>query len=275
MTFVRVPLLSLLDSLFELLMEMVQATSETGGVLSVQLSSVVSQCLVCLVVALGDTGKMLAALAAMLTTSHALSAVSVQVRTTASIWPARVHFGLVFHLSFVGVLIMGLKSFIKFYLDCYNLGCSEFYNQFRCNAKTGFFLSYASLARFCYRRCFIMSCVDWVSMSSIELCVKVVYSLLVLQIPQIVYNLQKSVQAVLLGGMVESDWLNQGVPSKSVMETWSLASEVPIMSASDGIQPSITGDGNYLYLHGSFGMLKIGSGYGNKERVCEQVDKNI
>ena len=96
--------------------------------------------------------------------------------------------------------------------------------------------------------------------------------LLVLQIPQIVYSLQKSVQAVLLGGVVESDWTNQGVPSKSLIETWSLASEVPIMSTSGSVQHSITGDGNYLFLHGSFGLLKIGSGYGNKERVSVMVE---
>ncbi len=87
------------------------------------------------------------------------------------------------------------------------------------------------------------------------------------QIPKIIYSLQNSVQAVLLGGVVDSNWTNQGVPSKSLMETWSLSSEVAVLTASGSIQPSITGDGSCLYLHGSFGLLKIGSGYGNKERV--------
>ena len=76
----QVTLFSLSDSLFELLMEMIhQGSSEARDELSGQLSSVVSQCLVSLVVALGDTGKILAALAAMLTASHTLSIISVQV----------------------------------------------------------------------------------------------------------------------------------------------------------------------------------------------------
>ncbi len=68
------------DSLFELLLEMVQVSGENKkDSLSEQLSSVVCRCLISLVVSLGDTGKMLAALAAMLTASGSLSNISVQV----------------------------------------------------------------------------------------------------------------------------------------------------------------------------------------------------
>ena len=92
----------------------------------------------------------------------------------------------------------------------------------------------------------------------------------VFQIPQIVYSLQNSVQAVLLGGVVESNWANQGVPSKSLMETWSLSSDIPSVGGSGCVQPSIAGDGSHLYLQGSCGLLKIGSGYGNTERVRDR-----
>ena len=87
-----------------------------------------------------------------------------------------------------------------------------------------------------------------------------------LQIPQIFYALQTSVQAVLLGAVVDTDWTTQGVSSKSRIETWPLGlpenSQVP-----DGKNASLAGDGRYLYLHGSFGLIKIGTGYGNTKKV--------
>lgn len=89
------------------------------------------------------------------------------------------------------------------------------------------------------------------------------------QIPQIFHSLQGSVQAVLLGGVVESDWTNQGVPARSMIESWPLQlNSDPKNTSNDGsVRPCITGDGRYLYLHGSCGLLKIGTGYGNTERV--------
>ena len=68
------------DALFDLLMQMVVEPSPAGsGPLSAELSNVASACLLSLVVALGDTGKMLGALAAMLTTPPELSDITVQV----------------------------------------------------------------------------------------------------------------------------------------------------------------------------------------------------
>lgn len=55
------------DGLFELLMQMVAETVRPENQLVTELSSVASACLLSLVVALGDTSKMLSALTAMLT----------------------------------------------------------------------------------------------------------------------------------------------------------------------------------------------------------------
>lgn len=92
-----------------------------------------------------------------------------------------------------------------------------------------------------------------------------------MQIPQIFFELQTSVQAVLLGAVMETDWSSQGVPVKSLVEQWSIS--LP----SDSVRPSstikadkaaIASDGQYLYVHGPFGLLKVGSGYSNTKKVC-------
>ena len=57
----------IVDGLFELLMQMVAETVHPENQLVMELSSVASACLLSLVVALGDTSKMLSALTAMLT----------------------------------------------------------------------------------------------------------------------------------------------------------------------------------------------------------------
>ena len=57
----------------------VEPSPAGSGPLSAELSNVASACLLSLVVALGDTGKMLGALAAMLTTPPELSDITVQV----------------------------------------------------------------------------------------------------------------------------------------------------------------------------------------------------
>lgn len=76
-------------------------------------------------------------------------------------------------------------------------------------------------------------------------------------------------QAVLVGAMVETDWTIQGVPSKSRIETWPLS--LPVLAensdSSASLVPSLAGDGCYLYAHGSFGLLKIGTGYGRTIKV--------
>ncbi len=85
------------------------------------------------------------------------------------------------------------------------------------------------------------------------------------QIPEIFYMLQSSVQAVLLGAVVETNWNRQGVLSKSLVEQWPLT----VVSGEGGanVASSMASDGQYLYLHGSFGLMKIGSGYGNTTKV--------
>ena len=57
------------------------------------------------------------------------------------------------------------------------------------------------------------------------------------------------------------------MPVKSLVEQWSIS--LP----SDSVTPSstkaaIASDGQYLYVHGPFGLLKVGSGYSNTKKVC-------
>lgn len=92
------------------------------------------------------------------------------------------------------------------------------------------------------------------------------------QIPQIFYALQGSVQAVLLGEVVETNWNCQGVPAKSIVELWPLnhptGGEGGEGRREEGTRAAaLASDGQYLYLHGSFGLLKVGSGYGNTKKV--------
>ena len=70
--------LSPLDALFDLLMQMVTEPLSDDQ-LAKELSSVASACLFSLVISLGDTGKMLSSLAAMMTAAPALSEMMVQV----------------------------------------------------------------------------------------------------------------------------------------------------------------------------------------------------
>ena len=60
-------------------MEMVTEPFSPENPVAMELSSVASACLLSLVVALGDTGKMLAALAAMLTAPALLREIQVKV----------------------------------------------------------------------------------------------------------------------------------------------------------------------------------------------------
>ena len=76
-----------------------------------------------------------------------------------------------------------------------------------------------------------------------------------------------SVQAVLVGAVCETDWYDQGVPVKSLVDQWSLT---PVLAqAIDRSSPAfaIASDARFLYLHGAFGLMKIGSGYGNTIKV--------
>ncbi len=65
---------------------------------------------------------------------------------------------------------------------------------------------------------------------------------------------------------MDSDWCSQGITSSSLVETWFL----PIPEGCDlteGNAISVAGDGSYLYFHGPFGLLKVGSGYANTKKV--------
>ncbi len=175
------------DALFELLLEMV-SNSTSKDSLSAQLSSVASACLLSLVVALGDTGKMLSSVAAFLTAPG--------------------------HPDMQNVKVITLLVYSKYILSMHSFS----------------------------------------------------------QVPQIVYQLQSSVQAVLLGSVVSSDWCTQGVTSSSIVESWPL----PIpkdCGITENSFVSVAGDGLYLYFHGPFGLLKVGSGYANTKKVCMYILK--
>lgn len=70
-------------------------------------------------------------------------------------------------------------------------------------------------------------------------------------------------QAVLLGAVVETNWFEQGVTAASFMESWPL-------EGGEGVEDggaALASDGQFLYLHGQFGLRKIGSGYSNTRKV--------
>ena len=59
---------------------------------------------------------------------------------------------------------------------------------------------------------------------------------------------------------METNWNSHGVLAKGMVESWTLkpASEGGVAMACDG---------QYLYIHGPFGLCKVGSGYGNTKKV--------
>ena len=81
-------------------------------------------------------------------------------------------------------------------------------------------------------------------------------------------------KAVLLGCVVDTDWYEKGVPSKSLVEEWrlNLPSEESVERESgDGGGMAVASDGRFLYIHGPFGIAKVGSGYGNTQKVYHTV----
>ncbi len=93
-----------------------------------------------------------------------------------------------------------------------------------------------------------------------------IYIIVYIQIPQIFYKLQTSVQAVLLGSVLDTEWFSHGVPSDSLAESWPL----PLpdgCAVTDNAAHSVACDGKFLYFHGPFGLLKVGSGYANTKKV--------
>ena len=69
---------------------------------------------------------------------------------------------------------------------------------------------------------------------------------------------------------METDWSSQGVPVKSLVEQWSISlpGDSAIMPSTEANKAAIASDGQYLYVHGAFSLLKVGSGYGNTKKVC-------
>ncbi|KAL5460457.1 hypothetical protein EMCRGX_G033908 [Ephydatia muelleri] len=83
-------------------------------------------------------------------------------------------------------------------------------------------------------------------------------------IPEIFNMLQTCVQAVLLGSTVtDMDWSSKGILAKSCVEEWPLKGWSP---QEKGVASGMASDGLYLYLHGSHGLAKVGSGYGNTKK---------
>lgn len=72
-------------------------------------------------------------------------------------------------------------------------------------------------------------------------------------------------KAVLLGSVVEANWYETGVPSKSLVEEWHL--NIPSGEGEGGAGMAVASDGHFLYVHGPFGLAKVGSGYGNTQKV--------
>ena len=79
-------------------------------------------------------------------------------------------------------------------------------------------------------------------------------------------------QAVLLGAVVETNWSKQGVLAKSFVEQWSFDDGLEgTLDGATKVASSLASDGQYLYIHGSFGLVKVGSGYGNSKKVWNIV----
>ncbi|XP_011407139.1 PREDICTED: E3 ubiquitin-protein ligase MYCBP2-like, partial [Amphimedon queenslandica] len=95
-----------------------------------------------------------------------------------------------------------------------------------------------------------------------------------LKVPDILRSLQVSVKAVLIGSPYDTDWFDQGIQTKSLVDKWPLPG-LDHKPPSSSLVGSIATDSKYLYVHGSFGLMKIGSGYGNtiKGRLSESVSE--
>ena len=60
---------------------------------------------------------------------------------------------------------------------------------------------------------------------------------------------------------MENNWNSQGILRKSLVEQWPLEMDGSEVAA-------LASDGQYLYVHGGFGLIRVGSGYGNTKKVC-------
>ncbi|XP_028043251.1 E3 ubiquitin-protein ligase MYCBP2 isoform X2 [Bombyx mandarina] len=85
-----------------------------------------------------------------------------------------------------------------------------------------------------------------------------------LKTPANLTTLQRSVQSVILGSPSRNQWLQYGVPSLSLINSFPVDLPVSLTSGSgDLVVRSLVSDGCYLYVFTSKGLLKIGSGYGS------------
>ena len=71
---------------------------------------------------------------------------------------------------------------------------------------------------------------------------------------------------------METDWMSQGIPSSCLVEQWPVSlPEGSSLSPDKASEVAIASDGQYLYVHGPFGLLKVGSGYANTKKVCNNT----
>ena len=79
---------------------------------------------------------------------------------------------------------------------------------------------------------------------------------------------------------MEANWLEKGVPAKSLVEGWTINLPLEEGKGEEGggggggergerMGGAVASDGQYLYVHGPFGLAKVGSGYGNTKKVSE------
>uniref|UniRef100_A0A1B6EGK8 PHR domain-containing protein n=1 Tax=Clastoptera arizonana TaxID=38151 RepID=A0A1B6EGK8_9HEMI len=82
-----------------------------------------------------------------------------------------------------------------------------------------------------------------------------------IQLPHAVAALQRSVHGVLLGKVVRPDWISLGVPKSSRLSSFKMNFSLGVNKVDN--HKSMASDGQYLYLHSTRGLFKIGSGFGN------------
>lgn len=78
--------------------------------------------------------------------------------------------------------------------------------------------------------------------------------------PAVLTSLQRSIHGILLGKIIRPDWITNGVPRSSIIDTFHVRMPSDIQNAPLTLK-SLASDGQHLYLFTSRGLFKIGSGY--------------
>lgn len=78
--------------------------------------------------------------------------------------------------------------------------------------------------------------------------------------PEVLSTLQRSVHGILLGKVFRPDWLTHGVPTSSLIDSFSLKFPNDMSSLPFRLK-SLASNGEYLYLFTTKGLLRVGSGY--------------